>query len=357
MPPGNPVPPRPHHQGSGGDPSPPGSEVSVGIVGVSSAHPLPLLLYSPSPCQVVEAPPSSDVEMSEVVMWNGNKRMQTQVRLRLREGGRGRGEGGNQHIQTLVRGKTTWSDEEGRTRSGKGGRERRRGPYGGSRMEGLAWRGSQGGARMEGPAWRNGGVREVREVGSGGVERPAWRGLGGGPVTPLLRITLMPLSFTLSPPFTHCSPHHTQVLPVSQDTITIRSLDWDRDRFDIEVSRGTGGGERFAPTHTPPPLLTCSLVWRRERHTTRISCRSPPPAVWSGGGHDIQLASHADPPSPPLHRSSMPCPPPPPLRACSLVWRRARRTTPTSSSATRPRSSTRRTRSSTTCTWPPCRNS
>ena len=66
----------------------------MGIVGVSSAHPLPLLLYSPSPCQVVEAPPSSDVEMSEVVMWNGNKRIQTQVRLRLREGGRGRGEGG-----------------------------------------------------------------------------------------------------------------------------------------------------------------------------------------------------------------------------------------------------------------------
>lgn len=26
----------------------------------------------------------------------------------------------------------------------------------------------------------------------------------------------------------------TQVLPLAEDTVTIRSLDWDRDRFDIE---------------------------------------------------------------------------------------------------------------------------
>ena len=30
-------------------------------------------------------------------------------------------------------------------------------------------------------------------------------------------------------------PLITQVLPISQDTITIRSLDWVRDRFDIKV--------------------------------------------------------------------------------------------------------------------------
>ena len=28
----------------------------------------------------------------------------------------------------------------------------------------------------------------------------------------------------------------TQVLPIAKDTVAIRSLDWDRDRFDIEFA-------------------------------------------------------------------------------------------------------------------------
>ena len=30
-----------------------------------------------------------------------------------------------------------------------------------------------------------------------------------------------------------------QVTPVAQDTVSIRSLDWDRDRFDIEFGYGS----------------------------------------------------------------------------------------------------------------------
>lgn len=52
----------------------------------------------------------------------------------------------------------------------------------------------------------------------------------------------------------------TQVLPVCQDTTTIRSLDWDRDRFDIEfglqvcaISNPTNaGGEQSTPYHHLP---------------------------------------------------------------------------------------------------------
>ena len=58
-----------------------GTEVGVVLDGVSSTHPLPLC--PPSPCLVAEAPaPLVDVEMSEVVMFNGYNRIQTQVRLR-----------------------------------------------------------------------------------------------------------------------------------------------------------------------------------------------------------------------------------------------------------------------------------
>jgi hypothetical protein len=52
----------------------------------------------------------------------------------------------------------------------------------------------------------------------------------------------LPLRLQAQPTLTHTSGVElwngkrlqTQVAHVAQDTITIRSLDWDRDRFDIE---------------------------------------------------------------------------------------------------------------------------
>ena len=47
---------------------------------MSSAHPLPLC--PPSPLSGGRGARPLDVEMSEVVMWNGNNRIHAQVRLR-----------------------------------------------------------------------------------------------------------------------------------------------------------------------------------------------------------------------------------------------------------------------------------
>ena len=63
-----------------------GTEFTVGLDGAISAHPLPLC--PPSPLTGCRGTRPLDVEMSEDVMRNGNKRIQTQVRLRGdREGG------------------------------------------------------------------------------------------------------------------------------------------------------------------------------------------------------------------------------------------------------------------------------
>ena len=82
----------------------------MGLDGVSSAHPLPLC--PPSPLCGGRGARPLDVEMPEVVMWNGNKRTHTQVRLRG-----DREEGGDQRIQTQVRGRAPWS---GGTRGWRG---------------------------------------------------------------------------------------------------------------------------------------------------------------------------------------------------------------------------------------------
>ena len=56
----------------------------------------------------------------------------------------------------------------------------------------------------------------------------------------------------------------TVVADVADDTITIRSLDWDRDRFDIEFALQEGTTyNRRAPTTAPPHGAGCSRPWRR----------------------------------------------------------------------------------------------
>lgn len=43
----------------------------------------------------------------------------------------------------------------------------------------------------------------------------------------------------------------TQVLPIAKDTVAIRSLDWDRDRFDIEFAYAL-----LLPLPPPPRLMS-----------------------------------------------------------------------------------------------------
>ena len=118
-----------------------------------SASPVP-----PLPLSGCRGARPLDVEMSEVVMRNGNKRIQTQVRLR------GDMEGGGHKHQTQVRGRATWS---GLTRGWRWG----------------AWKGRGGGlhgaAEQGRPTWDLDAAYHTGTVGSvrGAVKlEGAWRG-------------------------------------------------------------------------------------------------------------------------------------------------------------------------------------